>query len=343
MAASMSPPSRHRLTDSELLRRLNLVVYKAVRAPSVHNTQPWSFVATTAGLTIRADRSRQLAVLDPSGRQLVISCGCALFNARVAAAAGGLQSSVSRLPDPSDPDLLAQLDVTAADTSDGAGEDAEIAALEPVIQVRHSNRRRFSEEPLPPELLDTLRRVAHAEGANLIEISRADDRDTIAMLTQRADALEMANPAYRAELRAWTSDDPNRDDGVPARAVPHVDAGSGDDIPIRDFDTHGHGWLPTATQSSRRQCLLILGTDADNPSGWLRAGEALERVLLEIARHGYTASLFSQIIEVPEAQAALRAELRLTTHPVMVLRVGRAQPTPGTPRRPVSDVLTEQS
>jgi hypothetical protein len=127
-----------------------------------------------------------------------------------------------------------------------------------VIQVRHSNRRRFSKEPLPPELLDTLRR-----------------------------------------------------------------------------------WLPTATRSSRRQCLLILGTEADNPSGWLRAGEALERVLLEIARHGYTASLFSQIIEVPEARAALRAELRLSTHPVMVLRVGRAHPTAGTPRRPVGDVLTE--
>jgi nitroreductase len=296
-------------------------------------------VATANGLTIRADRSRQLAVLDPTGRQLVISCGCALFNARVAAAAAGLQSSVTRLPDPYDPDLLARLDVTDDDTPAG---DPEIAALEPVIQVRHSNRRRFSEEPLPPELLESLHLAAQLEGATLIEVSRAEDRDTIAMLTQRADTLEIANPAYRAELRAWTSDDPNRADGVPARAVPHVDAGSGDDIPIRDFDTHGHGWLPTATQSSRRQCLLILNTEADDPTGWLRAGEALERVLLEIARHGYTASMFSQIIEVPEARAALRAELRLTTHPVMLLRVGRAQPTAGTPRRPVSDVLTEQ-
>ena len=338
MATSISTPSRSHVADSDLHQRLNLVVYKAVRAPSVHNTQPWSFAATNSGLNVRADRSRQLAVLDPSGRQLVISCGCALFNARVAAAAGGLRLSVTRLPDPNDPDLLARLDVTAAAST----ENPEIAALDRAIQVRQSNRRRFSEEPVPSELLDTLRLAAQLEDAHLIEVSRAEDRDTIAMLTQRADTLQIADPAYRAELRAWTSDDPTRADGVPARAVPHVDAGSGDDIPIRDFDTHGHGWLPTATHSSRRQCLLVLGAEADNPASWLRAGEALERVLLEIARHGFTASLFSQIIEVPGVRAALRDELRLTTYPVMVLRVGRAQPTAGTPRRPMGDVLTEQ-
>jgi hypothetical protein len=87
-------------------------------------------------------------------------------------------------------------------------------------------------------------------------------------------------PAHRAELRAWTNADPSRRDGVPATLVPHVDAGSGDDIPIRDFDTHGLGRLPTKTHSSLNQCVLLLGTSQDQPAAWLRAGEALERVLL---------------------------------------------------------------
>ena len=62
---------------------------RAVLAPSVHNTQPWTFVLRRDSLEIHADPSRQLTVLDPRGRQLMISLGCALFHARVAIAASG--------------------------------------------------------------------------------------------------------------------------------------------------------------------------------------------------------------------------------------------------------------
>jgi hypothetical protein len=110
-------------------------------------------------------------------------------------------------------------------------------------------------------------------------------------------------------------------------------------VPIRDFDTSGRGQLPSYTHSSIDQCLLVLGTDDDDPASWVRAGEALERVLLEIARLGYTASPLTQVIEVPATHAELRQRLRLSMHPHVVLRVGRAAPTPATPRRHLVDVL----
>ena len=81
--------------------------------------------------------------------------------------------------------------------------------------------------------------LRHEEGAIAVEVHDEDHRVALARLSQRADALQYADPAYRAELRAWTTDDPKRTDGVPAIAVPHVDAGSGDEVPIRDFDTLG--------------------------------------------------------------------------------------------------------
>src|SRR6266516_3450420 len=37
----------------------------AIRAPSIHNTQPWAWRLSADGLALRADRSRQLAVADP--------------------------------------------------------------------------------------------------------------------------------------------------------------------------------------------------------------------------------------------------------------------------------------
>jgi hypothetical protein len=55
----------------------------------VHNTQPWRFVLEDGALQVHADPARQLQVLDPTRRQLLISCGCAVFNARVSLAASG--------------------------------------------------------------------------------------------------------------------------------------------------------------------------------------------------------------------------------------------------------------
>src|SRR5262252_6814628 len=49
------------------------VVAAAIWAPSVHNTQPWWFATRGAELTLHADSRRQLGVVDPAGREMLIS------------------------------------------------------------------------------------------------------------------------------------------------------------------------------------------------------------------------------------------------------------------------------
>jgi nitroreductase len=315
---------------------LRQAAVRATLAPSIHNTQPWRFVARPGTLEVRADWDRKLAVLDPNGRQLFISCGCALFNARVSLAAAGFDMVVQRLPDPQHPNLLARLVLPSAPS-----ERLLLGGLDPVIELRHTNRRQFVAEPVPPELVDTLVAAASAEGAELFEIRDLEHRLLTANLSQQADQEQNADPAYRAELRAWTSSDPLRRDGVPALAVPHVDAGAHDDVPIRDFDSHGLGWLPVETRSSLDQCLLLLGTSEDRPTSWLRAGEALEHVLLEITRQGFAASPLTQVVEVCRTREMLRSGLNLTMHPHVLLRVGRAPVTPASRRRRLVDVVSE--
>ena len=78
----------------------------------------------------------------------------------------------------------------------------------------------------------------------------------------------------------------------------------------------------------------------DDAAAWARAGEALERVLLEITRHGYAASPLTQAIEVAHTRELLRSELSLPGHPQLLLRVGRAPAVSSTRRRPLTDVLT---
>jgi hypothetical protein len=318
---------------AQALRR---AVARAVLAPSVHNTQPWRFVIDGERLEIHADRSRRLRVLDPTGRQMTISCGCALFNARIALAAAGYDATIERYPDPARSDLVARLTLGRQ-----SSEPVPLAALDVMIDLRQTNRRRFASDPVPPEVVDGLIEAAAAADAQLYEIKDPEQRFSVAKLSQEADREQNANPAYRAELRAWTTDDPKQRDGVPSLAVPHVDAGANDDIPIRDFDTRGMGWLPVETRSSMNQSLLLLGTLDDRPPAWLRAGEALEHVLLEVTRQGYAASPLTQVVEIPVTRARLRSDLRLDMQPHVLLRVGRAPKTPATRRRRITDVLVE--
>ena len=75
---------------------------RALRAPSVHNSQPWQWRISDGVVELHADPDRHLVGTDPDRRDLVISCGAALHHLRVAALASGLLPAVSRLPDPGD-------------------------------------------------------------------------------------------------------------------------------------------------------------------------------------------------------------------------------------------------
>lgn len=313
---------------------------RASRAPSVHNTQPWTFVVRDGVLDVHADDSRRLAVLDPRGRQSAISLGCAVLNARVSLAAAGFGAEVTLLPYPDAPDLVAEIVARP-----GRPADPVLAALEPAIERRQTNRRRFGDQPVPDHLADRLVAAAAAEGARLFPVVRDEHRLAVARLSQLADSVQQVDPRYRGELRAWMTDDPGRLDGVSADAVPLVGGPetTRDEVPLRHFDATGVGSLPSTTASSSRQCLFVLGTLSDSHVAWLQAGQALERVWLELTAAGCVASPLTQVIEVPRTHALLRAELGLGMTPHLLLRVGHAEPTPFTRRRRLVDVLIDEN
>ena len=237
--------------------------------------------SSPTAMEIRADRSRQLTVLDPAGRELVQSVGAALFNVRAALAARGFATAVERLPRPADPDLLAVVRPVDGEP------DPVLAGLARAIPRRHTNRRPFTPVTVPDEIVDHLTEATAAEAARLIALRSPDQLGLVAELTQQADRLQSADPGYRDELRQWTSRTPAQGDGVTAGSVPRTTGVRTDAVPLRDFDTRGTGGLPARTGSGTDQTLVLLATAQDDPVAWLRSGEALERLLLELTRRDW--------------------------------------------------------
>ena len=300
----------------------------AIAAPSIHNTQPWRFRIRDDGVDVLADRSRRLGVLDPDGRELLISVGAAVFNLRVAMLARGRTPVVRLLPGSPDPDLVARVSVGAP-----VRVSPTARLLDQAIARRRSNRRPFADIAVPAEVLTELADAVAAEGGTLTVLDPLA-RARVLDLVRRADDRWRHDPAYWAELGAWTRQRPGRRDGVPAEAFGPWSVA--DAVPIRDFglvQPVAHRWTVPFEPAPT---LAVLGTAGDGRHDWLRAGQALQRALLTGTVRGLSSSLLSQPLEVPELRAALADGAR---PPQMIVRWGYGRPSAPSPRRPVLEVL----
>src|SRR5262249_56317433 len=93
--------------------QVGYLITTAARAPSVHNTQPWRFKVSPAAVELYADPRRKLRT-DPAGREMLISCGAALFGLRLAVRSPGYPPVPELLPDPGRLRLLARAGLGAA-------------------------------------------------------------------------------------------------------------------------------------------------------------------------------------------------------------------------------------
>ena len=307
------------------------IVQAAVLAPSVHNSQPWSFTRDDGGLDLYADVTRQLPALDPEGRLLRLSCGAALLHAQVAARAQGLFGTLSLLPDTDDPAHLARLDLTAG----RPGSAADLSLAEAVLH-RHTHRGAFTATRLPDALLQRLRVACEAQGAALVTVT-GDDLLELEVLLAWADGLQEAEPAYRAEvaasLRRGTSDD-----GIPLSALA-ADPERGSSLRLRDFAHVAPARGGDDPPVPEKPDVVLVVTDGDGPYAWLQAGQAMAAVLLGAAQEGVMGQPLAQVTDFPAARVRLRAALGLVGTPQMALRLGYATGTAATPRRQLDDVL----
>ncbi|MCC6557558.1 MAG: nitroreductase family protein [Polyangiaceae bacterium] len=335
-----SPPEADFPDEGSPSDKLRFLVPFAVLAPSSHNSQPWLFRVAADALEVHADPSRALPVVDPRDRELVTSCGAALFNARVALRRFAHMDEVEVVAGAAPrggqhPDLLARLRVGRRRAP--SREDLELFEA---IRARRTCRGPFRDREVPPALLGALRGAAEAEGAWL-HAAHGEERDAIADLVAEGDRIQASDPAFRRELAAWIH--PNRSrsrDGMPGYAFGAGELASYlEPLVVRTFD-----WGDGQAAQDRRLAegspvLAVLGTPEDDAASWLAAGQALQRVLLRACVDEVSASFLNQPVEVPELRARLRELLGRPGYPQLVLRMGYGEAPRPTPRRGAADVM----
>jgi hypothetical protein len=257
-----------------------------------------------------------------------------VFNLRVALRARGWRTEAT-IGARTGTDLAAQVAVSGQVDITPAAQ-----ALAGAIPRRHTNRRPFSEMPVPDDILADLIRAAAAEGAELV-VAEGALRDGVISLTRTADKRLRRDAGYRSELMTWTTPGGiGRRDGVPRQAFgPRPKDGV---LPLRDL-TLGIGTPVTSVEFEPEPTIVLLFSSGDQPADWLRVGSALQRMWLTATVRGLAATPLTQVTEIPALREFL-VDSATERWVQSVLRIGYpTSETAATPRRPLADVIVADS
>ncbi len=311
---------------------VRIAVDLACRAPSVHNSQPWQWTYADGQLDLYTERGRLLTSADPSGRQLVISCGAALNHFQTALTGLKWSADIRRVPEGPHSAHLAT--IRFRHDARPQSHDFDLLAA---IRHRHSDRRPFDPVSMKTPLPTTLPDVARRTDVHLTVLGQ-DARPTLAKATELTAAARKYDSAYQTELHWWAGHSIPQG-GIPADALATAEN--------RDRVDIGRRFPPGLDNSSTteidRSTVLVLSTDSDGRAAWLRVGEALSAVLLEATVAGLSTCPLTHMTELRQGREMIRELLPDRGVPQALIRVGTTAkkiPPRQTPRRPVESVFS---
>ncbi len=318
--------------------KLRFCLRYAVLAPSFQNSQPWRFKVCGDRIALYVDTTRRIAYADPDLRQLVISCGAALFNLLVALRAFGYSGEIEERPDTADPDLLVSVGLGVPQPPTEADRK-----LFDSICSRHTNRLPFSERRIADETVEAIEAAAGVEGVWLQEVREGPMRAALADLIGAGDEEEMADPRFRREMAASIHRRGEyREDGIPeaAHGMPGLISYEGPQR-ARTFDTSALYAAREGQLVCNSPLLLVLGTPTDTRHDWLQVGQALAHLLLVATSWDVDASFVNSPIEVRDLRSKVAQTVGRSGYPQVILRLGYGEENVPTPRRSMAEVIDE--
>jgi hypothetical protein len=324
-------------TSDNLSDQLKFLLRYAILAPSGPNTQPWKFSINENEVSLIADFSRSLPSVDPTDRTLYISHGCLLTNLLVAAEHFGFGYDLKCLPEGLSGDR------TAAVQFSKEPHEQKFSDLFPEITKRHTNRMKYEDRAIEDDTLLRLKDCIKREGFKLDIVTNKEGKTEMANILARAHKIQLGNKTFRKELASWVR--PNTSDakdGLPGYSFGYSDFES-------FFGSFIFGTFDMSTSRARIEtsymeqspAVAVLSSQEEDKLTWIKTGVLFESIFLTATKLGVRFDLFSQPIAIPELRHKM-AKILDAKYPQILIRMGYAEPSKHTPRRPVEDVLTKR-
>ncbi len=316
-------------------------VAESMLSPSVHNTQPARWRLSDAGvIELSCDPRAAVPVADPSGHDLLLSCGTALEGMVIALSRRELAAQVDLISDRTDGSVVARIRVSG---------QAQPDPLCGAVELRFTCRAGFS----PYDAANVERLETWAAGKADVHLVTGRDRiRQIAALNDLLSADLFRDAAFRKELLTWcrlkhshprwTQDGLNADalglGRLEAQFMPLVLGG-----PIFGMlRLVGLDKMLSAERTKTETAAAVVFLSVPTAASPILAGRSHYRLCLSLAEIGFSTWPMSVLVDQKSAQDAFSQEFNLPKSDRLVscLRVGRAFSTPPErARRPISEVI----
>lgn len=320
----------HYPVDAPATEQFQFLLRYAILAPSVHNTQPWTFDVTQSEIRVFANIAAWLEVADRDQRDLYVSIGCAIENLLIAAAHFGWKSEVKYAPEPNNSLLVAAVKLTKqADAPPGGNAD-----LFKAIVRRHTDHGSYDPEPVADSFLHALHTVVTEPELSCSFISDVNILSRLTDLMIKADATQFANSNYVAELEHWMSQ------GVFSTAWLLKKLSR---LAIKVLQSEGAFGQNYWIILKDAPVVGAICSSVDDMSTRLESGRVFERLFLKATAVGLSLEPITHVLQVPDTRKEV-AEIfdACGKYPQVVFRLGfRALDQTRSLRQPIESVLLQ--
>jgi len=306
----------------------------ATLAPNGHNTQPWRFQITDAGVSILPDFTRRTPIVDPDDHHIFVSLGAAAENLALACAAYGRAGATS---------FIAHDEGSAAFAfGGGRGPEPELFGA---IAKRQSTRTLYDGRAVATADLQRLADAAKTPGVDTVLITQRSQMDIVSDLVVAGNSAQLDDAAFVRELKSWIRYSPRtaleRGDGLFAAA-------SGNPALPDWMGPALFGLALNAKSDNERYVrqirssagLAVFVAERADKDHWVRAGRSCQRFALQATALGLKVAFINQPVEVATLRPHLAALVGLPgRRPDIVMRFGYGASLPYSARRPVTAVL----
>ena len=293
------------------------------RAPSPHNTQPWTLRYAADAVEVGWDPDRALPVGDPTRRDLLLCLGGYVETCLIAAADAGLELTADIAVDD-------KRRTVARLVPAGARYATAFGAAD--IETRGCARGGHRPERLG--IAELAAATAQLQGTELAELPAR----SLAVLAGQADRWLWSAPGVAAELHHWLRLTPRhpryREDGLTyeALAMGRAEA-AGLRAVLAARASRPLAPVLAASQAGQLRyegSVLVLGGAADSPEELVAAGRDLVRSWYALSARGIAVHPLSQLIDCPDTARELGR--RTGARPLAVFRAGRPAASAVPPR-----------